>query len=214
MNNTTSNEISTTIKGVKLTLKTASTLFSPRYVDPGTQAMLSVVEFSDTDKVLDLGCGYGVMGILVAKLIGPDKVVMVDNDSTAVQYARSNADLNGVKEVKVLQSDGFENFDESGFTLILCNPPYHEDFSVAKHFVQKGFNRLVIGGRVYMVTKRRKWYENKLRGIFGGVKVHEINGYNVFMSIKKSYVWAKVQANSKKGPTNKKERWAVWQQNF
>lgn len=202
MKNATSSEITTTIKGIELTLKTASTLFSPRYVDPGTLAMLSVVDFSDTDKVLDLGCGYGVVGILAAKLIGSDKVVMVDNDSTAVQCTCHNLELNGVSGVKVFQSNGFENFDESGFTLILCNPPYHEDFAVAKNFVHKGFNRLVIGGRIYMVTKRRKWYENKLRGIFGGVKVQEINGYNVFMSIKKSYTWAKAEAKTTKKETS------------
>jgi len=65
------------------------------------------------------------------------------------------------------------------------------DFSVPKMFIEKGFNRLRIGGRMYMVTKRKLWYKNKLISIFGGVKIWEIDGYYVFMSVKKSPDYAK-----------------------
>jgi 16S rRNA (guanine1207-N2)-methyltransferase len=106
--------------------------------------------------------------------------------------------LNGVPGVKTIQSDGFTNLDEKDFTLILCNPPYHTDFSVAKTFIEKGFNRLCIGGRMYMVTKRKEWYKNKLIAIFGGVQIWEINGYYVFMSIKKSRTYAKVEKEKRK----------------
>ena len=51
---------------------------------------------------------------------------------------------------------------------------------MAKGFIEKGFNRLKLGGRLLMVTKRREWYRNKLVSIFGGVKVRDIDGYCVF----------------------------------
>ena len=87
-------------------------------------------------------------------------------------------------------SDGFRDFGEAGFTVMLCNPPYHTDFSVPKHFIEKGFNRLLPGGRLLMVTKRRDWYHNKLRAIFGGVLIHDCGDYSVFESIKLSASYA------------------------
>lgn len=178
------------LKGIDLVLKSASALFSPRRVDTGTSSMLSLVEFHPDDKVLDLGCGYGPVGILAAKVIGPSRVFMVDNDPLAVEYARQNAELNGVPGVTVLLSDGFSDLREAHFTKILCNPPYHADFSVPKVLIHKAFNRLDLGGRMIMVTKYRDWYEKKLRGIFGAVSTSQVNGYNVFVATKKSFTRA------------------------
>jgi len=180
----------TEIKGISLQFHTDETVFSPGAVDRGTLAMLSTVEFTGEDKVLDLGCGYGVVGILAAKCIGSEKVTMLDIDEAAVDLARENARQNGVEGCRILQSDGFHQLEEKDFTLILSNPPYHVDFSVPKHFIEKGFNRLTVGGRMVMVTKRRDWYKNKLTAIFGGVKVSEIDGYYVFSSIKKDSRYA------------------------
>ena len=114
--------ISTTIRGVELTFQTHPRLFSPREIDSGTLAMLSALELGSAEKVLDLGCGYGTVGILVAKLIGPDKVTMVDSDPLAVEFARTNARRNGVTAVRIIQSDGYDRLDDSGFTAILVNP--------------------------------------------------------------------------------------------
>ncbi|OPX43538.1 ribosomal RNA small subunit methyltransferase C [Ruminiclostridium hungatei] len=183
-----------TIKDITLKFKTSNDVFSPKSIDKGTFAMLSVVDFKETDKVLDLGCGYGVVGILAAKIIGTDNVVMTDKDSIAVDFSQMNAALNNVENIKIIKSDGFKNLDDKDFTLILSNPPYHTDFSVAKEFIEKGFNRLCIGGKMYMVTKRKDWYKNKLTAIFGGVRVWEIDDYFVFMSMKKDSSYA----NSKK----------------
>lgn len=192
--------ISIKVKDIEMKFRTSEELFSPKDIDKGTLDMLSVVDFNDNDKVLDLGCGYGIVGILAAKIIGADKVFMIDKVNTAVQYAKDNAVLNGVPEVKACQSDGFQNLGEKDFTLILSNPPYHTDFNVAKEFIEKGFNRLALGGKMYMVTKRKEWYKNKLISIFGGVKIWEIDDYFVFMAVKKgsSYANAKIQKIKKK----------------
>ena len=178
--------IRATIKGIELEFQTSPKLFSPRQIDAGTLAMLSYAEFSGGQKVLDLGCGYGVVGILAAKFTGASGVYMLDVDEEAVGYAARNAELNGVGGVHVLRSDGLESLDEAGFDLILSNPPYHTDFSVAKKFIEKSFNRLKTGGRLLMVTKRRDWYRNKLAAVFGGVKVHEAGGYFVFEAERRS----------------------------
>jgi 16S rRNA (guanine1207-N2)-methyltransferase len=176
---------------VKLRLQTEPGLFSPHRADRGTLALLSLITFDPKDKVLDLGCGYGLVGILAAHHVSPANVVMVDNDPRAVAVARRNAETNGVPDVTVGLSDGFRGTRESGFTKIISNPPYHVDFSVPKHFIEKGFNRLVLGGAMWMVTKRYDWYRNRLDAIFGGCRVHKIDGYYVFEATKLRSTYAR-----------------------
>lgn len=177
--------ISTRIKNVDMVFETAPSIFSPNSIDNGTLAMLSVIDFSPCDKVLDLGCGYGIVGILAGKLIGEENVIMCDVSEQAIEFATMNLRINNVPNIRIRLSNGYSNVEERDFTLILSNPPYHADFSVPKHFIEVGFKKLVMGGRLIMVTKRLDWYKNKLTSIFGGVKVHEINGYYVFIAEKR-----------------------------
>ena len=173
------------VQGIDLVLNTNEEVFSPTAVDKGTRAMLSFVEFKEGDKVLDLGCGCGVVGILVAKQIGAENVVMCDVSENAVQLSKQNAVANGVDGVTIRLSDGLRDISENGFTLILSNPPYHTDFAVAKEFIEDGFKKLALGGKMIMVTKRLDWYRNKLSSVFGGVTVREKDGYYVFFAEKR-----------------------------
>lgn len=168
-----------------LVFETEKGLFSPTAVDRGTLAMLQTVEFQKTDTVLDLGCGYGVVGILAAKKIGGERVTMCDLSEKAVELSGQNATKNGVSGVTILQSNGFEKIERKDFTLVLSNPPYHTDFLVAKKFITDGWRHLVVGGTMVMVTKRLDWYKNKFTAVFGGVLVREIDGYYVFCAEKR-----------------------------
>jgi 16S rRNA (guanine1207-N2)-methyltransferase len=133
------------IKGTELRFETSCKLFSPARPDRGSLAMLSEIIFEHRDKILDLGCGYGLMGIYAAKLVGPERVWMLDNDQTAIDSALKNVLLNQVVGVTVRLSDGFRDLSEAGFDKIVCNPPYHADFSVPKHFIEKGFKSWAAG---------------------------------------------------------------------
>ena len=182
--------IDASVNGLELRFETEPSLFSPTRVDRGTLAMLSSIRFEPDDKVLDLGCGYGPVGIYAATIIGAERVWMVDNDPIAIDFAAKNLALNGVQGANLVLSDGFRDLRETNFTKILCNPPYHVNFSVPKHFIEKGFNRLVLEGSMYLVTKRKTWYYNKLRGIFGGARVREVDSYYLFEATKKSFSYA------------------------
>lgn len=173
------------IGDVTMEFVTETEVFSPQGADRGTLAMLSVVKLEEADKLLDLGCGYGLVGIWAAKQIGAEQVVMCDISGTAVRVAKKNCERNGV-DVAVYQSDGLKKLpQELQFSKILSNPPYHEDFSVPKGFIELGYRRLELGGVMYMVTKRKDWYYNKLKTVFGGVRVEEIDGYYVFAAEKR-----------------------------
>lgn len=127
--------VTETINGIQLTFETANDSFSPLHIDKGTLAMLSTVTFSHSDKVLDLGCGYGVVGILAARLIGEQHVVMSDIEEQSVALSKKNAEMNGVGGVKVVLSDGFRSIQDMDFTRILSNPPYHSVFANQIGFV-------------------------------------------------------------------------------
>lgn len=175
------------VLGEPLELETAEGLFSPRHVDRGTLAMLSVAPPQPGMRVLDLGCGCGVVGIVAARRCGAENVWMTDVDPLAAEIARRNAAHNGVADVHIVCGDALSAVDAAGFDLILCNPPYQTDFAVAKRFIEKGFNRLRIGGSMVLVVKRAAWYRNKLRAVFGGVRDCEVDGYHVLTAQRRQF---------------------------
>ena len=178
------------ICGAECSFVTNDECFSPKNADKGTIAMLSVCTINEGDTVIDLGCGYGTVGIWAAHHTAPENICLLEINKAALECARKNAVLNGFECLNIIESNGYENLDRAGFDVILSNPPYHTDFSVAKMFIEKGFNRLKVGGRMYMVTKRLDWYKNKLASVFGGVKVNEIDGYYVFIAEKRQQMRA------------------------
>ena len=103
------------VLGQRLELETEPGLFSPEHADRGTLAMLSCAHFEPGMKVLDLGCGCGLVGILAARLCGEGNVILSDVDPLAVEVAARNAARNGVGGVKTAVSDGFSAIDETGF---------------------------------------------------------------------------------------------------
>ncbi|MBB6715802.1 class I SAM-dependent methyltransferase [Clostridium gasigenes] len=184
------------LNNIKLEFETSDKVFSPSNIDKGTLAMLSQVEFNKNDKILDLGCGYGIVGIFASKLIGAENVIMCDLSPDAVELSKSNATNNGIIDLQIIQSDGLDNITDSNFSLILSNPPYHVDFSVPKKFIEQSYKRLITGGKMYMVTKRKDWYKNKLISVFGGVVIVEIDGYYVFMAEKRNEKKVKIEKTS------------------
>ena len=175
-----------TIHGIELDIITDHEVFSPNSVDVGTKAMLSFVNLQPSDKVLDLGCGSGVVGIWVAKQIGAFSVTMTDIHPKAIQCSRENAIRNQVSEgITIVLGDALMEIPDADYTLILSNPPYHVDFSVPKQFIEQGYKKLAMCGRMLMVVKRKDWYQNKLTTVFGGVKVYEKDGYYILEAQKR-----------------------------
>lgn len=171
-------------KNTLLEFETNEDVFSPKDLDMGTKTMLNHAEIKDGDQILDLGCGFGFVGIYYAKLFPSSKVTLVDISENAVKLSKKNAQLNGVAPT-ILESDGFNALKNQTFDVVLSNPPYHADFSVPKAFIESAYRQLNMNGKLYMVTKRRIWYENKIRSVFGYVKVIEENGYCVFYTEKR-----------------------------
>ncbi|MBR4428640.1 MAG: methyltransferase [Clostridia bacterium] len=177
------------IGGRRIDIQSSDGLFSPRHPDRGTLAMLSLARIAPGTRCLDLGCGCGLVGIYLALTLGQENVALCDVDPLAVKAARENLAANGL-DCPVYLSDALDGVPDRAFGAILCNPPYQSDFAVAKKLIEKSFNRLEIGGTLMLVTKRRDWYFNKLKAIFGGAKVTEADGYFVFSARKLRSVYA------------------------
>lgn len=174
------------INGVEIECETGTYFFSPKGIDRGTRLLLEHVPLPEEGKVLDLGCGWGIVGIYAAKKLGTERVVMCDISEEAVSLSRANLTRNGLDDGVVRLSDGLKGIEERDFSLILSNPPYHTDFSVAKEFIEDGFRKLAVGGRMAMVTKRLDWYKNKLKTVFGGVRVIKAEDYYIFLAEKRT----------------------------
>ncbi len=186
-----------------LTVNTDDSLFSPKAADKGTLFMLNHVIFEENDILLDLGCGTGIVSLCAAASgVNPCNITLTDVDAKAVDCSRKNMEINGFDGASYVCDYALRGVTTTGFTKILSNPPYHTDFAVAKEFICKGFNRLSVGGKMYMVTKRKDWYKNKITSVFGGVKIYESqDGYYVFEAEKRSMTFAgkKKTANKHSG---------------
>ncbi len=192
------------INGKNLKVETGVSLFSPNGVDKGTLSMLRHVEFSPEDKLLDLGCGCGIVSLIAASSgVNPVNITLTDIDSEAVNISKKNLIANGFEGFEAVVGDALSQVKDSGYTLILSNPPYHTDFSVAKSFIEKGFNRLKVDGKLYMVTKRKDWYKNKIVSVFGGVRIFEEDGYFIFEAQKRSTEYASSSKKKKEGGRNR-----------
>lgn len=178
-------EFTVEIWGKSLRLQTAPVLFSPRQADRGTLAMLAEVSLQSADRVLDLGCGYGLVGLAAAAVIGAERICMIDIDPAAIQACRQNITLNGLEGITLICGDGPDACERQDLTWILSNPPYHTDFRIARQFIEQSFRHLAVGGKLVMVVKRLDWYRNKMISTFGGVHVVNNQDYFVLTSEKR-----------------------------
>src|SRR5437773_1836105 len=95
-------------KGQPFVFDVAHTLFSSHQIDEGTDLFLRTIEIEEPRTILDIGCGCGVIGVVLARLFPEARVVLLDRDLLAVRYARHNAALNKTPNVTVLGSVGLD----------------------------------------------------------------------------------------------------------
>jgi len=177
------------INGIPLFLKTYSGLFSKRKIDLGTRVLLENIKVPEGEKVnvVDVGCGYGTIGIFLAKK-NPNLIVyMIDIDPLAVKLAKKNAELNGVSDrVVIIQSDLLENLPRVGFKAIYSNPP----LSKGKEFLQKlsiqAYEYLEKGGFIQIVVyKGEENAKRYLESVFGNSQaVKRVKGYSILIAVK------------------------------
>jgi 16S rRNA (guanine1207-N2)-methyltransferase len=140
------------IDTVELTLITDHGLFNKGHLDQGTASLLQVIDVKPEHRVLDLGCGSGIIGLYCLKRFNC-QVDMVDINERAVKIATENLAL--IKEkASVYQSDGFEQIDGL-FDVIILNPPIHAGKAVIYQLFKDAYQHLDQSGSFYMVMHKK-----------------------------------------------------------
>ena len=146
-------------------------LFSCDKVDDASITLLkNIPQLNGT--LLDLGCGYGTLGIVLAKKYDV-KLTMADINSIALNYAIKNAKLNGIHDVVPIHSNSFENIS-CMFDNIVLNPPIHAGKDVMYNMYEESARHLIPGGALYIVIQKKHGAESaikKLGDIFSVVNI-------------------------------------------
>jgi 16S rRNA G1207 methylase RsmC len=128
-------------------------LFSPKQVDPGTRLLVAQLPIRPDDDCLDVGCGYGPVGLVMARHAPEGRTLMVDKDFVAVRYALANAERNGLANAEALLSNGLADIDPAlRFDLIASNLPAKVGRELLTLLVADAHARLRPGGRLCVVT--------------------------------------------------------------
>lgn len=142
----------TVLLGHPLTFHTTWGLFSPKGIDEGTCLLLDHLEVRANDRALDLGCGYGPLGLAIARSAPQGSCLMVDKDFVAVDYANANASRNGINNTRAILSDGLKQVPNQYFTLAVSNLPAKTGKEHYYLFFHDIWERLEPGGRFYVVV--------------------------------------------------------------
>ena len=145
-------------------------VFSRDGLDAGTRLLIEHMAVGAGDRVLDLGCGYGALGIVAARLAPEGEVVMVDVDLRAARCARANLAVNGIANACARVGNAFDGLADARFDLIVSNPPFHEGNATAHPFIDGAAAHLTPGGRLMMVVMRPEAYRRRMRRVFGRVE--------------------------------------------
>ncbi len=178
------------LKGKNFQFVTDSGVFSRETVDFGSRVLIDTFNWEELPadgKILDVGCGYGPIGLAIA-FASQRFVEMVDINSRAVELAQGNANRNGIKQVDIHQSNIYEAVHEENYAAIVSNPPIRAGKKVVHEILTEAYPRLKSGGTLTIVIQKKQGApsaKSKMAETFGNAEiVHKEKGYYIIKSIK------------------------------
>ncbi len=159
--------------GSRFNLHTRWGVFSPRSIDDGTLLLLKYISADDDDVCLDLGCGYGPIGLALARQCHKGQVHMVDKDFVAVELANYNAKINNINNAKAYLSDAFIQVpSDIKFNKIISNIPAKVGREQLSIILYDAFDALESEGTITVVTINglKDFIKNNFKSVFGNYK--------------------------------------------
>jgi len=173
-----------TLRGHQVRLITEAGVFSRQRVDPGTRLLIEHMEVNSTDRFLDLGCGYGVVGIVAAILAPQGHITLVDINERAVQLARANLRANNIENAAVYCGDGFSPLPDQTFDVIALNPPIRAGLKVVHRLIEESRDHLTPAGCFYLVGRTKQGVvrlAQKMSLVFGDAgELGKRGGYRLY----------------------------------
>jgi 16S rRNA (guanine1207-N2)-methyltransferase len=178
-----------TLRSTLFRFKTDNGVFSKREVDFGSRLLIESFIMPARDGfVLDVGCGYGPIGLSIARSFLDRTVHMIDVNQRAIDLAKENAALNRIQNVEVYESDRLLNVRELNFAAILTNPPIRAGKKVVHEIFEQSFQHLISGGELWVVIQKKQGAPSaieKLKELFTDVVIIDKDkGYFIIKAIK------------------------------
>jgi 16S rRNA (guanine1207-N2)-methyltransferase len=176
------------IRGKEYLIQSLPGVFSYDAIDEGTRLLLENLLVPNGARVLDFGCGYGIIGLVAANL-GASQVDLVDANIMAVASAQENILRNRLEGVSAFSGDGMAWAEDHSYDLIVSNPPFHAgkevDFGVAEAFIEQAQRVLKNNGRLVLVANRFLRYDRQIQACFGNIEIlTQTNHFHLLSSIK------------------------------
>ncbi|MCF1783055.1 class I SAM-dependent methyltransferase [Lactobacillus mulieris] len=177
------------LDGIDLKLTTDAGIFSKNRVDYGSGVLIRnmLEENPVSGNILDVGCGYGPIGLFAAKKWPDRQVDMVDVNERAMDLARKNAEVNGVTNANIFASSVYENVDKQ-YAMILTNPPIRAGKNIVSEILEKSYEHLLVGGKLLVVIQKKQGAPSAkklMERTFGNCEIVERDkGYYILRSVK------------------------------
>src|SRR5947209_19589197 len=181
-------EFQVAVRGHAFTFRTDAGVFSGGKIDRGTELLLDALEIGPCELILDLGCGYGALGIVAARLSEGGHVVLTDVNERAVVLARKNLAANRIANAEVRLGDLYEPVRDMAFDHIVCNPPIRAGRAIVDRIVSEAPMHLLNGGTLWLVARTRQGADSlqkRMAASFGSAEVvRRGSGFKVLRSTK------------------------------
>lgn len=187
--------VSWPLEGTEFTITNHANVFSRDSLDIGARFFFNYLpQTKKQTRIIDLGCGNGVVGVMALAQCPNALVTFVDESYMAVESARLNVELNMPKQFnncQFIENDCLTDFDQDSVDLVLCNPPFHQAQAVTDHIAWQMFKQaketLKQGGELLIIGNRHLDYHDKLNRMFGNCKLLGSNKKFVVLSATKNY---------------------------
>lgn len=179
--------IKTTLRGRNYSFLTVSGVFSTKKIDNGTRILIENMRLPEEGNLLDLGCGYGVIGIVAASLNPNLYVTLTDVNERAASIAKINVERIGLKNIKILNGFIYEPINQEKFDAIISNPPISAGMNkIVKRLIYDSVKHLNSKGTLQLViqwNKGGRTLAKYLNDVFGSYQVlARKSGYRVLLS--------------------------------
>lgn len=174
------------LRGFNFTFHSTWGLFSPKIIDEGTELLIENINVKSTDISLDLCCGYGAIGLTIAKLSPQGFVHMVDKDFVAIDYCKKNAEVNHINNCDIYLSNAFSHIPDIIFDNIVANVPAKTGKELYWIIMGDAKKHLKPNGKLHFVfiSGLKEFFKRNFKETFGNYYQVATNGtYTVAMAI-------------------------------